>query len=331
MRNKAYPIWPLVHAFRLMELNLSQIMQLAAVDADIAEVTTATVSAEQMLRLFESAYQVDGRPDFGIRFALTYTNVPCGIGFHAFGGAPTFGHAIKLMIKYKGDLTPEYMNRKDDGEFFELLYYHEREDMGSLSLLLSVVWLLEMLRINYKTPPKPVAITITDAVPSLPLYEEQLGLKVTFGESNSIRFHKSALVLKPLAADMFAALKDGDDLANLEMSNADEDAKLSDVIKSIIRRNLQSGEIQLKDIARSLGTSQRTLQRRLSDEGITLQALKEEVRRDLAKRLLQSNNLKTTEIADQLGYSDPATFFKSFKGWYGTTPAQYRDVLKRAG
>jgi AraC-like DNA-binding protein len=331
MRKKVYPLWPLIQAFRLMELNVNQIMQLTALDTGLADDATATVSAEQIVRLFESAYQVDGRPDFAIRLALTYTRVPCGIGFHALHGSPNLGHALHLMMKYKGDLAPELIKRRDEGEFFELHYYNELEDMSSLSLLLSVVWLLEMLKINYTAPPKPAAITITDPVPDLSLYEEHLGFKITFGQSNSIRFHKSALVMKPLAAGMLAAMKDRNEFANPEVSDENGDARLSDVIKPIICGKLKSGEIQLKDIAHSLGTSPRTLQRRLSDEGITLQALKEEVRRDLAKRLLQSNDLKTTKIADQLGYSDPATFFKSFRSWYGTTPAQYRDALKRAG
>lgn len=331
MLQKAYPVWPHVHAFRLMDLNLRKIMHLAAVDPDIAEDAKATVSAEQMVRLFESAYQVDGCPDFGIRIALTYTHVPCGIGFHAFGGSPTLGHAIELFIKYKGDIAPEYIERLNEGEFFELHYHHEREDKSSFCLLFAAVWLLEMLKINYKNPPIPVAITITDAVPGLPLYEEQLGCKVTFGASNSIRFHKSALSLKPLAADMIAALKDHSDFVNREKTDAEQGAQLSDVIKSIISKNLATGEIQLKDIAQALGISRRTLQRRLTEEKITLQALKEEVRGNLSKRLLRQSRMKTTEIAYQLGYSDPASFFKSFKAWYGTTPKQYRDTLKRAG
>jgi AraC-like DNA-binding protein len=324
MLHKAYPVWPHVHAFRLMDLNLSQIMQLAALDANIAEDTKATVSAEQFVRLFESAYQVDGRPDFGIRAALTYTHVPCGIGFHAFGGSP-------LTIKYKGDIAPEYIKRLDEGEFFELHYHHEREDKSSFCLLFAVVWLLEMLKINYKNPPTPVAITITDPVPGLLLYEEQMGCKVTFGASNSIRFHKSVLSLKPLAADMFTATKDCNDFVNPDKANAEQGAQLSDVIKSIISKNLESGDIQLKDIAQALGISRRTLQRRLTEEEITLQALKDEVRGNLSKRLLRQSYLKTTEIAYQLGYSDPASFFKSFKAWYGTTPTQYRDTLKRTG
>ena len=331
MLHKAYPVWPHVHAFRLMDLNLSQIMQLAALDANIAEDTKATVSAEQFVRLFESAYQVDGRPDFGIRAALTYTHVPCGIGFHAFGGSPTLGDAIELTIKYKGDIAPEYIKRLDEGEFFELHYHHEREDKSSFCLLFAVVWLLEMLKINYKNPPTPVAITITDPVPGLLLYEEQLGCKVTFGASNSIRFHKSALSLKPLAADMFTATKDRNDFVNPDKANAEQGAQLSDVIKSIISKNLESGDIQLKDIAQALGISRRTLQRRLTEEEITLKALKDEVRGNLSKRLLRQSYLKTTEIAYQLGYSDPASFFKSFKAWYGTTPTQYRDTLKRTG
>lgn len=330
MHNKVYPVWPLLHAFRLMELDLTQILHMAEMDNDLADDDMATAPSEQIFRLFESAYQLDGRSDFAIRLALTYTRVPCGVGFHALHGAPSLAEALHLLIKYKSDLTPEVIERIDDGEFFELHYTNEVEAMNSLSLLMSVVWLLEMLKITYSTPPQPVAITITDPVPDLALYEQQLNFKVTIGDSNSIRFHRSALAARPLAAGVFGSMTDCNELVDPKGDDSGEYAQLSDVIKPIIGKNLSSGHVRIKNIAHYLGTSERTLQRRLAEEGVSLQALQEEVRRNLATRMLQQEDLQMREIAWRLGYSDPGSFFRSFKRWYGSTPAQFRAGLKRA-
>jgi AraC-like DNA-binding protein len=81
---------------------------------------------------------------------------------------------------------------------------------------------------------------------------------------------------------------------------------------------------RMSAIARHLGISERTLQRRLADDGVSYQELVEEVRRAAAGRYLDESALAIGEIAYLLGYSEPAAFHRAFKRWYGTTPEQFR-------
>jgi AraC-like DNA-binding protein len=77
-------------------------------------------------------------------------------------------------------------------------------------------------------------------------------------------------------------------------------------------------------IARTLAVSQRTLQRRLADEGTTYQAVLDDVRREMAERHLHDTALAIAEISFLLGYSEPAAFHRAFKRWHGVTPQTYR-------
>ncbi|HMK72490.1 MAG TPA: helix-turn-helix transcriptional regulator, partial [Myxococcaceae bacterium] len=80
-------------------------------------------------------------------------------------------------------------------------------------------------------------------------------------------------------------------------------------------------------IAKLMGMSERTLQRRLSDEGTTFNKLLEEARRSVAIGYLADRNLAAYEVSFLLGYAEPATFFRAFKRWTGKTPQQYRASM----
>jgi AraC-like DNA-binding protein len=81
---------------------------------------------------------------------------------------------------------------------------------------------------------------------------------------------------------------------------------------------------RMSSIARQLGMSERTLQRRLAGDGVSYQDLLEEVRKAAAGRHLDESPFAISEIAYLLGYSEPAAFHRAFKRWYGTTPEQFR-------
>ena len=79
-------------------------------------------------------------------------------------------------------------------------------------------------------------------------------------------------------------------------------------------------------VARSLGISTRTLQRRLGGEGVTFQELLASVREELARHYLTQSILSPTEIAFLLGYDDPNSFHRAFSQWTGNTPLNVRQA-----
>jgi len=80
-------------------------------------------------------------------------------------------------------------------------------------------------------------------------------------------------------------------------------------------------------VAQELGVSERTLQRRLTEEGTSFQSLLSAVRRARAHQLLADPALDLTEVALLLGYEDQSSFFRAFKIWEGVTPATWRGKV----
>lgn len=77
----------------------------------------------------------------------------------------------------------------------------------------------------------------------------------------------------------------------------------------------------LPQAARALGLSDRTLKRRLQDEGISYRMLLAEVRGRQANQLLEDETLSLTEIAERMGFSDLSSFSQAYKRWFGVAPS----------
>lgn len=77
----------------------------------------------------------------------------------------------------------------------------------------------------------------------------------------------------------------------------------------------------LHQAARALGLSDRTLKRRLQDEGISYRMLLAEVRGNQANQLLKDETLTLTQIAERMGFSDLSSFSQAYKRWFGVAPS----------
>ena len=77
----------------------------------------------------------------------------------------------------------------------------------------------------------------------------------------------------------------------------------------------------LPQAARALGLSDRTLKRRLQEEGISYRMLLAEVRGRQANQLLEDETLSLTQIAERMGFSDLSSFSQAYKRWFGVAPS----------
>lgn len=98
-------------------------------------------------------------------------------------------------------------------------------------------------------------------------------------------------------------------------------------VLSEITRRLKSGEPRRADIAAALYISDRTLQRRLSEEHVSYQQLLNEARMALARQYLADKRLSLAEVSDLLGFVDQSNFHRASKRWFGMAPGQVRGQL----
>ena len=80
-----------------------------------------------------------------------------------------------------------------------------------------------------------------------------------------------------------------------------------------------------EDVAAQLNLSVRTLHRQLKEEGISLQRLKNEIRRERAIKLLLQTGKPVKQVAAAVGFDSEKSFSRAFREWTGVAPGQFRD------
>lgn len=149
--------------------------------------------------------------------------------------------------------------------------------------------------------------------------EECLGPNIEMGrEYDMIEFDRELLDM-PLRADLREASK----VTEALRSAVNAAGMLADGLS-------EHQHLALPTIAKRMGMSTRTLQRRLKFCGIDFEELLDETRRSEALRLLCDGSHTMTEIAYRVGYSDPAHFTRAFRRWTGESPSRFQPVPKNA-
>lgn len=87
---------------------------------------------------------------------------------------------------------------------------------------------------------------------------------------------------------------------------------------------MDGGATSMEAMAKKLGMSARSLQRKLSEEGTGYNDLLAQIRAEFAKRYLSRGTLSASEVAYLIGFTEPPAFFKAFKRWTGMTPTEFQ-------
>ena len=126
-------------------------------------------------------------------------------------------------------------------------------------------------------------------------------------------------------------------LSNLLQAQAEEAIARLPAVEDVVldlRRALASriagDDTRIEAIARTLGTSARSLQRRLAAAGLSYRQLLDAGRREAAERYLSDSQLSIGEIAYLVGYSEAAAFNRAFRRWCHERPQVFRQRRRQA-
>lgn len=170
---------------------------------------------------------------------------------------------------------------------------------------------------------KPLEIHFAHARPTNSSFHRRLfGARVCFdAEVSGIVF--DAAWLKRSIPDADPLLREHFARALLQIE-AGSGLSFSEQVVIVLHQLLLAQDCSTARVAGVFGIHPRTVRLRLHREGTALQTLLDQVRLELAKRLLQSTHLSLTKIAGTLCYADQAVFSRAFRQWSGVSPRQWR-------
>jgi AraC-like DNA-binding protein len=153
-------------------------------------------------------------------------------------------------------------------------------------------------------------------------YRRVFGVDATFDAEVSGIVFASSWLSKPIAgADrkVHCAIS-----ALIRDAQATGPLNLGEQVELVLHQLLLSGQAKTDAVSKLFGISERTLRRRLGEEGRSLQNLVNTSRFELARQLLRNTRLPVAEIAAALHYADANAFSRAFRNWAKRSPSQWR-------
>ncbi len=238
----------------------------------------------------------------------------------------TFGDALQRLGRYKQLTCPEEIrvHRKAQEAAVEFFYVEAKEPQPDVLVDMVLSWILGVGRRGTGGQIAPLRLELARPVQHRELFESHFSCPVRFkADCNALVFRSSDLD-RPFVThnDELLAVIGSQLDSELEARTASLNA--GEQVKDALKRSLAGKRPTLQDVAQEIGLSARTLQRRLTDAGITFQQLVEETRRELARHYLKQSAVELNETAFLLGYEDANSFYRAFQGWEGTSPGEWR-------
>lgn len=317
-----------------LQLNVTPLLRRAGLSRTMMSDPEQMLPARSVVHLLEDSADASGCLTFGLRMAEHRQLSDLGLVSLLIVHQPTLGDALDVLSEYRNrinsNLTLQVENH--DGmvflrEHFALqrpLYSRQVNDLalGVLYKLcrsvMSPQWRPQCVSFSYERP-APGDRATYDRLFDCPLQfaADFDGIVVELADMQR-RNPMSDLALAAHARELVGGMM------------APGDRSVAEEVEQSIRILMPMGRASIGEVAHSLGTNVRTLQRRLERDGIAFSELLDRVRIQQVDHHFASRHLRLTDVAHLLGYSSLASFSAWYRSRFNRTPSSgRRDVQRR--
>ncbi len=285
----------------------------------------------QIERLVENCMEV-ANPDSALTLGAHVKLSSHSMVGYAMLSSPTIEYALRLASRFFNLILPSIkMSFRRDEHTISLhfsptlpmstqcLHYHLEAIAASVHWELSELLQGKSLHYDlYLGYPKPSYGE---------RYKELQGARCHFGWSElpGIKIvYPASIASYPLMLSDSSTLSMAEAKCRDLVRHAVANRKVADWVAMMLKEATDCA-LTLDDLAHTLNMSARTLDRHLKNEQCSFRDIKNQVRHDKATHLLTHSDLSITQIAYELGYSDPANFTRAFLKATNLTPSQYRE------
>jgi AraC-like DNA-binding protein len=322
------PLLALVARLRALDLDPARALNEAGFGTGLPADPEHLVPYRRATALFAACVRLSGQPDFGLQagasLGLASLGPPGDIARHS----PTVGDALRALVAHfrLHDRGGSVVLDVRDGIARLAYAVHEPgaqavDQVADFSIavgcrlmrdLCGESWRPSVVRLAHGEPPNSAA------------YGELFRCRIEFdAPEDSLLFAATWLERSIARADPGRL----EALAREALANERQDARSwVQRMRPLLRAGLACGECSIAQVSTAAGIHRRTLERRLREEGTTFRELLDDVRHQVAIHLLEKTRLPMTEIADALGFADPAVFSRAFRRWQGVSPSAWRAV-----
>lgn len=314
-------------AFAQRGLDVESLLAEAGVDLEASGEIDLAQLTDSFSRAWELAVAKTGDPAIGLTVPTHPLN-SLGVLSHVVLSAATVQGALQAISRFTHLVSPTAtldLKLEDGRCFVQLNIAPGRRPVPMQRFDFCATVLLHGMRWVTGRPVKAIAVQHPGAEPADPRpWVEAFGCPV--------RFNAPHCVIEMAMADLALPIPTADQtVADLCERIATQIAEqqggsVSIRVRQALMKHLSKGDPRRETVASLLRMSERTLQRRLTEEGTSFVELVDEVRRELAQRYFLHSDFSPTEITFALGFSDPSNFYRACKRWFGRSPSTMRQV-----
>ncbi|WP_217594494.1 AraC family transcriptional regulator [Cohnella sp. GbtcB17] len=285
------------------------------------------VTAAQYFAVWQAYTELVGDAAKGIvALATAYETAQYPPSVLATYHARDYREALYRTVRYKQLCPPESLTVREEGERCSIDLNWSDAGMAGPPVLVGVTlaYLLELGRRGTGRRLTAQRVEFAQPMGDARALEAYFGCPVRTGaKRNRLTLHRSDLDRQFVSfnEEMVEMLTPALDRSLDERLHG---RSMTETVKQAMKRSLSGGRLDVQAIAKQLGVSDRTLQRRLEGEGTSFKQLLAQARREQACGYLADPSLSMKEVAFLIGYKDQNSFFRAFRLWEGRTPTCWR-------
>lgn len=308
-------------------IDASRVLRLADMPADLFSRNEATISAAEYFQLWSAIEQVVGDDwELPLRIGQAVSVEAFDPPIFASLCSPNLNVAFQRLSAFKRLICPMLLLVDIDAArtSVTLECFAGTGPIPPGMAVAEAVFLIQLVRLATRQRVVPLEVILPQLPQRLAQYEEYFGVTPKQGAAIRIAFSREDGVRPFLTSNesMWAFFEEG---LRKRLATLDSSSTMSDRVKAVLLEGLPSGQYSIEDVAKSLATSKRTLQRQLGEESATFKDILNETRQQLAVHYLRKADIAQGEIAFLLGFQDVNSFSRAFKDWQGMTPGSYRQ------
>jgi len=326
--NAAFWVTGIADALAVGQLDVPGLFRDAGLDFAALGDPDARFAIDQVNLLWELALARSGNPAIGLVGAVRAKPGHFGIIAYALMSAPDLLGILHRMVRYVGivsDAAIVAVRKRGDGYRLVLTVSPGSQPAPHQRFAFDLLRFLSFCRWVTDTELKPAAVELSHpGGQSAPAFAAAFGCMPRFGAAENALVFSAADATRPLPTshDRLSTMHDGIAAEHLQrMSGSPYKTRA----RAVIAKRLPDGVPTRAAIARALAMSERTLHRRLTEEGSSFQRLLDETRQELAEDYLARRELPLAAVAYMLGFKDQGSFFRAAQRWLSMTPPQYRQ------
>lgn len=208
----------------------------------------------------------------------------------------------------------------------EILSGNEELELPEILVGIEFVFLVGLIRKATKETITPLSVTAKQPMKNS-AYADFIGKAITVGDKNRLVFSKED-ALVPFISRNESMWEFFEPELKRRLSMMETDDSCAARVRSALMELLPSGECTIDDVAKKLGYSKRSLQRKLQEEDTNFQKQLNHTWELLARTYLANTDMTTEDIAFLLGYQESGSFLRAFTVWTGQTVNEYRNTVR---